>query len=208
MRQRLWGLSRSDSSVNSNSQSFISESALDHSRRTLSDDHSTLVYSASTAGTSENPITTESSHEKPTDLVLETPSHSLSRRRKTQVPEKFMARGDSSSKCYHWCVNRRCWLRRGTVDHIFLKQQMPGLQLFRITLGTLETSGGYHSKTSPSGRNESRLSFDHIFKGPENHGVMLTYGRVPIRIKKIGEWFFFIIRYINKSKSRYFQSNI
>ena len=42
---------------------------------------------------------------------------------------------------------------------------MSGFQDFQVTLGILDTSGKYLTKTNPSGRNDSRLSFDHIFNG-------------------------------------------
>ena len=76
--------------------------------------------------------------------------------------------------------NRRGGLGRGTVDHIFIEQQMPGFQHFRVTLGILDTSGRYPTKTNHSGRNDSKLSFDHILNGPKTSGVMLTDGKTPI----------------------------
>ena len=76
--------------------------------------------------------------------------------------------------------NRRGGLGRGTLDHIFIKQQMPGFQHFRVTLGVLDFSGRYPTKTNHSGRNDSKLSFDHIRNGPETSGVMLTDERTPM----------------------------
>ena len=45
-----------DSGVNSNSQSFICESSLDHSKRTISDGQPFLDFISSSPGISENPI--------------------------------------------------------------------------------------------------------------------------------------------------------
>ena len=78
-----------DSGVHSKSQSFICESALDHPRRLLSGNHSTLDYLASFPATRENSIIIESSPEKPTDLLPETTSYSSSHQRRNPGPPNF-----------------------------------------------------------------------------------------------------------------------
>ena len=62
-----------DPEVVHNSQSFSDDSALDQSGRTFASEALSSTFITSTAGTSDNPITTESSPDKITEALTEVP---------------------------------------------------------------------------------------------------------------------------------------